>query len=54
VFEARLGLQINRVSGKQIQFIFTQINPANPGEEYMIEMSMSNQTREWFVTDMNP
>ncbi|XP_021011345.1 kinetochore protein Spc25 [Mus caroli] len=48
-----LGLEIRKIHGNKLQFIFTSIDPKNPESPYMFSMSI-NEAKEYEVYDSSP
>ncbi|XP_021049108.1 kinetochore protein Spc25 [Mus pahari] len=48
-----LGLEIRKIHGNKLQFIFTSIDPKNPESPYMFSMSI-NEAKEYEVFDCSP
>ncbi|XP_028737795.1 kinetochore protein Spc25 [Peromyscus leucopus] len=48
-----LGLEIRKIHGDKLQFIFTSIDPKNPESPYMFSLSL-NEARDYEVSDCSP
>ncbi|XP_051022721.1 kinetochore protein Spc25 [Acomys russatus] len=53
LYRDRLGLEIRKIHGDKLQFIFTSIDPKNPESPYMFSLSL-NEAREYEVSDCSP
>ncbi|XP_028618824.1 kinetochore protein Spc25 isoform X1 [Grammomys surdaster] len=53
LYRDRLGLEIRKIPGDKLQFIFTSIDPKNPESPYMFSLSI-NETKEYEVFDCSP
>lgn len=53
LYRDRLGLEIRKIHGDKLQFIFTSIDPKNPESPYMFSLSI-NEAKEYVVSDSSP
>ncbi|XP_052038586.1 kinetochore protein Spc25 [Apodemus sylvaticus] len=53
LYRDRLGLEIRKIHGDKLQFIFTSIDPKNPDSPYMFSLSI-NEAKEYEVSDCSP
>ncbi|XP_021491253.1 kinetochore protein Spc25 [Meriones unguiculatus] len=53
LYRDRLGLEIRKIHGDKLQFIFISIDPKNPESPYMFSLSL-NEAREYEVSDCSP
>ncbi|CAH6788547.1 kinetochore protein Spc25 [Phodopus roborovskii] len=53
MYRDHLGLEIRKVHGDKLQFIFTSIDPKNPESPYMFSLSL-NEARDYEVSDCSP
>lgn len=53
LYKDRLGLEIRKIYGDKIQFIFTNIDPKNPESPFMFSLHL-NEAREYEVSDCDP
>ncbi|GAB1286396.1 Kinetochore protein Spc25 [Apodemus speciosus] len=53
LYRDRLGLEIRKIHGDKLQFIFTSIDPKNPESPYMFSLSI-NEAKEYEVSDCSP
>ncbi|KAL6088914.1 hypothetical protein STEG23_032766 [Scotinomys teguina] len=53
MYRDRLGLEIRKIHGDKLQFIFTSIDPKNPESPYMFSLSL-NEARDYEVSDCSP
>ncbi|EPQ02271.1 Kinetochore protein Spc25 [Myotis brandtii] len=53
IFKDRLGLEIRKIYGDKLQFIFTNIDPKHPDSPYMFCLHL-NEARDYEVSDSAP
>lgn len=53
LYRDRLGLEIRKIHGDKLQFIFTSIDPKNPESPYLFSLSI-NEAKEYEVSDCSP
>lgn len=53
LYKERLGLEIRKISGDKLQFIFTNIDPKNPESPFMFSLRL-NEARDYEVSDSDP
>lgn len=53
VFKDRLGLEIRKIYGDKLQFIFTNIDPKHPDSPFMFCLHL-NEARDYEVSDSAP
>lgn len=53
LYRDRLGLEIRKIPGDKLQFIFTSIDPKNPESPFMFSLSI-NEAKEYEVSDCSP
>ncbi|KAG8510400.1 Kinetochore protein Spc25, partial [Galemys pyrenaicus] len=53
VYKDRLGLEIRKVYGDKLQFIFTNIDPKHPESPFMFSLYL-NEARDYEVSDCSP
>ncbi|XP_055966208.1 kinetochore protein Spc25 [Sorex fumeus] len=53
LYKDRLGLEIRKISGDKLQFIFTNIDPKHPESPFMFSLRL-NEERDYEVSDSDP
>ncbi|KAM5280122.1 kinetochore protein Spc25 [Ctenodactylus gundi] len=53
LYKDRLGLEIRKIHGDKLQFIFTNIDPKNPENPFMFSLHL-NEARDYEVSDSTP
>uniref|UniRef100_A0A8C9AMR1 Kinetochore protein SPC25 n=1 Tax=Prolemur simus TaxID=1328070 RepID=A0A8C9AMR1_PROSS len=53
LYKDRLGLEIRKIYGDKLQFIFTNIDPKHPDSPFMFSLHL-NEAREYEVSDSAP
>ncbi|XP_019583051.2 kinetochore protein Spc25 [Rhinolophus sinicus] len=53
VYKDRLGLEIRKIYGDKLQFIFTNIDPKHPDSPFMFSLHL-NEARDYEVSDSAP
>ncbi|XP_008836037.1 kinetochore protein Spc25 [Nannospalax galili] len=53
LYKERLGLEIRKIHGDKLQFIFTNIDPKHPESPFMFSLSL-NEAKEYEVSDSVP
>ncbi|XP_037706129.1 kinetochore protein Spc25 isoform X1 [Choloepus didactylus] len=53
LYKDRLGLEIRKIYGDKLQFIFTNIDPKHPENPYMFSLRL-NEARDYEVSDSAP
>uniref|UniRef100_A0A673U8R1 Kinetochore protein SPC25 n=1 Tax=Suricata suricatta TaxID=37032 RepID=A0A673U8R1_SURSU len=53
LYKDRLGLEIRKIYGDKLQFIFTNIDPKHPENPFMFSLHL-NEAREYEVSDSAP
>ncbi|XP_068400043.1 kinetochore protein Spc25 isoform X2 [Eschrichtius robustus] len=53
LYTDRLGLEIRKIYGDKLQFIFTNIDPKHPESPFMFSLSL-NEARDYEVSDSAP
>nr|XP_037857901.1 kinetochore protein Spc25 isoform X5 [Chlorocebus sabaeus] len=53
LYKDRLGLEIRKIYGEKLQFIFTNIDPKNPESPFMFSLHL-NEARDYEVSDSAP
>ncbi|XP_012506244.1 PREDICTED: kinetochore protein Spc25 [Propithecus coquereli] len=53
LYKDRLGLEIRKIYGDKLQFIFTNIDPKHPESPFMFSLHL-NEAREYEVSDSAP
>ncbi|KAK2507126.1 hypothetical protein MC885_004115 [Smutsia gigantea] len=53
LYKDRLGLEIRKIYGEKLQFIFTNIDPKHPESPFMFSLHL-NDAREYEVSDCAP
>ncbi|CAK7307832.1 kinetochore protein Spc25 [Vulpes vulpes] len=53
LYKDRLGLEIRKIYGDKLQFIFTNIDPKHPENPFMFSLHL-NEAREYEVSDSSP
>ncbi|XP_075385771.1 kinetochore protein Spc25 [Tenrec ecaudatus] len=53
VYKDRLGLEIRKIYGDKLQFIFTNIDPKHPDSPFMFSLKL-NEARDYEVSDSSP
>lgn len=53
LYKDRLGLEIRKIYGDKLQFIFTDIDPKHPDRPFMFSLCL-NEARDYEVSDCAP
>lgn len=53
LYKDRLGLEIRKIYGDKLQFIFTDIDPKHPDRPFMFSLCL-NEARDYEVSDSAP
>ncbi|XP_045153921.1 kinetochore protein Spc25 [Echinops telfairi] len=53
VYKDRLGLEIRKIYGDKLQFVFTNIDPKDPDSPFMFSLKL-NEARDYEVSDSSP
>ncbi|XP_053453252.1 kinetochore protein Spc25 isoform X1 [Nycticebus coucang] len=53
LYKDRLGLEIRKIYGDKLQFIFTNIDPKHPESPFMFSLRL-NEARDYEVSDSSP